>query len=269
MRTRKEPKRSRKKNRHEAPRGRSFQWYHFHLLNRAANEKTPSCFSLRSLCVSFGCYVLKFGQKMGGAVKAIEQSKRGGGDHSSRAAQLQARMKEQKALALWLKGATFEQIAGAGLGITTASGAWRAVRRALARIPKQEADQARQAQLARLQEIRLALWNHAASDPIRAAEALIKLEAREARLLGLDLPVKPALADYEDDRIPLAALRSLMERSQRARAVGAEIAARRLAADGSVAEAENASEDPAAGSERPTIAIEDLRRAGRSGSSDD
>jgi hypothetical protein len=47
------------------------------------------------------------------------------------------------ALSLWIKGATFQQIAAAGFGIATASGAWRAVHRALAQIPKQEADQAR------------------------------------------------------------------------------------------------------------------------------
>ena len=40
--------------------------------------------------------------------------------------------------------------------LATASGAWRAVSRALARIPKQEADQAREAQLARLQAVRIA-----------------------------------------------------------------------------------------------------------------
>jgi hypothetical protein len=38
---------------------------------------------------------------------------------------------------LWIKGATFQQIAAAGFGIATASGAWHAVHRALARIPKQ------------------------------------------------------------------------------------------------------------------------------------
>ena len=59
----------------------------------------------------------------------------------------------------------------------------------LARIPKEDADQAREAQLARLQALRLLFWNHAGADPIKAAEALIKLEAREARLLGLDMPV--------------------------------------------------------------------------------
>ena len=83
----------------------------------------------------------------------------------------------------WIKGATFQQIAAAGFGIASASGAWRTVRRALARIPKQEADQAREAQLVRLQAVRMLLWNQASADPIRAAEALIKLEAREARLL--------------------------------------------------------------------------------------
>ena len=76
------------------------------------------------------------------------------------------------------RGATFEQVAAAGFGIATANGAWRAVHRALARIPKEDADQAREAQLARLQALRLLLWNHAGTDPIKAAEALIKLEAR-------------------------------------------------------------------------------------------
>ena len=148
---------------------------------------------------------------MAGAVNTIGQSKRGGGDHSSRPAQLQARENEQKALSLWIKGATFQQIAAAGFGIATASGAWRAVRRALARIPKQEADQAREAQLARLQAVRMLLWNQASADPIRAAEALIKLEAREARLLGLDMPQKLAITD-PDGGIPLEAVRRVLER---------------------------------------------------------
>src|ERR1700724_2243315 len=88
------------------------------------------------------------------ASNSIEQAKHGG-DHSSRPAQLQARENEQKALSLWIKGATFQRIAAAGFGIATASGAWHAVHRALARIPKQEADQAREAQLARLQAVRM------------------------------------------------------------------------------------------------------------------
>src|SRR6476646_8337895 len=63
------------------------------------------------------------GRWMAGAVNTIGQSKRGGGDRSSRPAQLQARENEQKALSLWIKGATFQQIAAAGFGIATASGA--------------------------------------------------------------------------------------------------------------------------------------------------
>src|ERR1700682_6372286 len=148
------------------------------------------------------------------AVNAIGQSKRGGGDHSSRTAQLQARENEQKALSLWIKGATYQQIAAAGVGIATPSGAWRAVHRALARIPKQEADQAREGRLARLQAVRMLLWNHAGADPIKAAEVLIKLEAREARLLGLDMPTKVALTD-PDGGIPLETIRRVMERVDR------------------------------------------------------
>jgi hypothetical protein len=133
---------------------------------------------------------------------------------ASRPAQLQARENEQKALSLWIKGATCQQIAAAGFGITSASGAWRATRRALARIPKQEADQAREAQLVRLQAVRMLLWNQASADPIRAAEALIKLEAREARLLGLDMPTKVAITD-PDGGTPLEAVRRVMDRLDR------------------------------------------------------
>jgi len=89
------------------------------------------------------------------------------------------------------------------------------VHRALAQIPKQEADQAREAQRARLQAVRMLLWNHAGTDPVRAAEALIKLEAREARLLGLDMPTKVAVTD-PDEGIPLETIRRVMERVDRA-----------------------------------------------------
>jgi hypothetical protein len=85
-------------------------------------------------------------------------------------------------------------------------------------IPKQEADQAREAQRARLQAVRMLLWNQASADPIRAAEALIKLEAREARLLGLDMPTKVAVTDPDGGGIPLASVRRIMERYNRAKA---------------------------------------------------
>ena len=58
------------------------------------------------------------------------------------------------------------------------------------------------------------LWNHAGTDPVRAAEALIKLEAREARLLGLDMPTKVTVAD-PDGGIPLETIRRVMERVDR------------------------------------------------------
>jgi hypothetical protein len=43
---------------------------------------------------------------MAGEVNTIRQSKRGSGDRSSRPAQLQAREHEQRAMYLWIKGAT-------------------------------------------------------------------------------------------------------------------------------------------------------------------
>jgi hypothetical protein len=58
------------------------------------------------------------------------------------------------------------------------------------------------------------LWNQVSADPIKAAEALIKLEAREARLLGLDMPTKVAVTD-PDGGIPLETIRRVMERVDR------------------------------------------------------
>jgi hypothetical protein len=55
------------------------------------------------------------------------------------------------------------------------------------------------------------LWNQVSADPIRAAEALIKLEAREARLLGLDMLSKLEVTE-EGNGIRLDALRELMNR---------------------------------------------------------
>ena len=55
------------------------------------------------------------------------------------------------------------------------------------------------------------------TDPVRAAEALIKLEAREARLRGLDMPTKVAVTD-PDRGIPLETIRRVMERVDRQRA---------------------------------------------------
>jgi hypothetical protein len=58
------------------------------------------------------------------------------------------------------------------------------------------------------------LWNHAGTDPFKAAEALIKIEAREARLRGLDMPTKVAVTD-PDRGIPLETIRRVMERVDR------------------------------------------------------
>jgi hypothetical protein len=149
---------------------------------------------------------------MAKSINPMEQSKLGG-DHKSRSAQLRARENEQKALAVWIKGATHEQIAASGIdGITTASGAWRAIQRALRRIPEADAQQARKAQIARLHGLRLYVWNNAPRDPFKAAEMILRIEAREARLLGLDAPAKTALTD-EMGRglIPLEFARQMIE----------------------------------------------------------
>jgi hypothetical protein len=65
------------------------------------------------------------------------------------------------------------------------------VSRALARIPQAEADQARQAQLARLQAIRMMVWNQASADPIRAAEGAAAPILQEN--VGTEWAVRPKM----------------------------------------------------------------------------
>jgi hypothetical protein len=70
-------------------------------------------------------------------------------------------------------------------------------------------------------------WNQASADPIRAAEALIKLEAREARLLGLDMPTKVAVTDPDGQGIPLETIRRVSGPADGGRYAGTGTAAAR------------------------------------------
>ena len=51
---------------------------------------------------------------------------------------------------------------------------------------------------------------HAAADPIKAAEALIELEAREARLLGLDMPTRIEASGRDGAPLTIAVARQII-----------------------------------------------------------
>lgn len=99
-----------------------------------------------------------------------------------------ARMRQQKAVDLATQGRTYQQIADA-LAYADASGAYRAVMAVLSRAEHSAAEGLRAVQGARLAALEAAWLPRADSDP-KAAELVLKIHQRQARLFGLDAPVK-------------------------------------------------------------------------------
>jgi hypothetical protein len=135
-----------------------------------------------------------------------------GGDRHSRGAILRTRERERQALELWLRGTTCQQIADSGIGITTASGVAKAVKRTLRAIPVKAAEEARQAMAERLQRMRFKAWEAAKANPVGALNALIKIEEREAKLFGLDRPTKVQIGGENGGAIPIALVREIAAR---------------------------------------------------------
>lgn len=113
-----------------------------------------------------------------------------------------ARERERNVLALRLQGATFEQI-GTQLRIST-QGAEKSYKRALRRIPEKEAILARKEALTRLDSLRVLAWTRLKgmdrSDPNydAAVQSVLRIEQREAKLLGLDAPRQLEVQTYQD-----------------------------------------------------------------------
>lgn len=101
--------------------------------------------------------------------------------------QIEALDKERRALELAKAGVTYDRIAQE-VGYASRSGAHKAVQRALNRSIQPDAEEFRKLQMARLNDMRLGLWPKVRQGVPRATEVAIKIEEREARLLGLDAP---------------------------------------------------------------------------------
>jgi hypothetical protein len=109
-----------------------------------------------------------------------------GGNNCSTAVQLRARRREAEIVERRLKGETFDTIALV-LGMST-SGCADAYQRALNRVSYPTVVRAREEQLQRLDLLRREAWvrANAKHSPISVLEFLLRLEERQARLLGLD-----------------------------------------------------------------------------------
>ena len=119
---------------------------------------------------------------------------RTGGSQRNPEIRRQTLERERQILELRLRGSTYAEIAGA-MGMSEV-GVWKAYIRAMQRVPEKVARVARKESLERLDRMRNKLWTRImrpdASEKAVGfyVETLIKLEAREARLLGLDAPQK-------------------------------------------------------------------------------
>jgi hypothetical protein len=98
-----------------------------------------------------------------------------------------AHARQLQALELRLAGVTYEQIA-TQLGYASRSGAHRAVESALKQTLREPAEALRELSAQRLDRATTALWRRVQDGDAHAIDVLLRIEARRARLLGLDAP---------------------------------------------------------------------------------
>ena len=102
-----------------------------------------------------------------------------------------------KALRLRLNGATYRDIADA---LDVSPGTVHAdITRALADIPRPEADALRELEVTRLDALQLACWDDATAGNLAAIDRCVKIIVLRARLLGLDAPQQVQLATADVD----------------------------------------------------------------------
>lgn len=104
---------------------------------------------------------------------------------------INSRERQNQALGLRKAGATLEQISQA-CGYGSRSTAHKAIKRALAELPRENAEELRALEVARLDELLMAYWQRAKKD-VNAAHLVLKIASQRAQLLGLN--IDPAEAE--------------------------------------------------------------------------
>ena len=119
---------------------------------------------------------------------------------TNKALELQHRKKE--ALQLRLEGKTYTEIAEhMGKSVSTVHGY---VTGSLAEVTKEDAQQLRDVEAARLDALQHAIWDKAIDGDLSAIDRVIKIIDRRARLLGLDAPQQVAVNNGMDVDIDAA-----------------------------------------------------------------
>ncbi len=103
---------------------------------------------------------------------------------------------ELAAVEMRVRGATYDEIALAGIGYNCKSAAYKAVQRALKRRAAEPVETVRQLEVSRLDALLGAVWDRALRvglpDDINS---VLKIMKRRAALLGLDAPKKIDITD--------------------------------------------------------------------------
>jgi len=102
---------------------------------------------------------------------------------------LERRKRDSRVYELRIQGFTFDQIA-ADVGFNGPSGAWQAYERIKNDMIFESVDEARKLELMRLDELQFSLWDRAINGDLPAANCVLKIMDRRAKLLGLDKPEK-------------------------------------------------------------------------------
>lgn len=138
------------------------------------------------------------------------------------------------ALAARLRGRPWDEIA-AELGYRDASGAYRLVKRALNRLPAPEVEEYRRLHLEATNAMLGRLWPKVERGDVAAVRAAVSVMDRQAKLLGLDAPVRvEGASEAEHEAIDQEIRRLIAEIEARAREEAIEELARREASDSSL-----------------------------------
>lgn len=95
--------------------------------------------------------------------------------------------REQQVMELRLAGLEFDEIARR-CGYTNASGAWKAWKRVLSRLPVTETNRLREESNQRLNVALAAVWKKVQQGDLGTIDRLVAIEERRAKLMGLDMP---------------------------------------------------------------------------------
>lgn len=120
------------------------------------------------------------------------------GESTTSPRRIEAAEKRRRALQLRKAGATFDQIAEQ-VGYDNRGNACRAIQQELADLPKEDAVELRDLELARLDSLLTAMWPKAMNGNGWAVDRVLRIMERRARLAGLDQPEQIAITTAQGD----------------------------------------------------------------------